>query len=66
VIHQDSEKPVLFVPHFFSGASWLFAELAKKGPKGLKQFASFSAKSLRSSRPKKSKISLLTKGPFYS
>jgi hypothetical protein len=28
-IHQDGEKPVVFVPHFFSGASWLFAELAK-------------------------------------
>jgi hypothetical protein len=28
-IHQDGQKPVLFVPRFFSGASWLFAELAK-------------------------------------
>jgi hypothetical protein len=29
-LHQDGKKPVLFVPHFFSGDSWLFAELAKK------------------------------------
>jgi hypothetical protein len=28
-IHQYGEKPVLFVPAFFSGAFWLFAELAK-------------------------------------
>jgi hypothetical protein len=28
-IDQDGGKSVLFVPYFFSGASWLFAELAK-------------------------------------
>jgi hypothetical protein len=40
-IHQDGKKPVLFVPHFFSGASWLFAELAKtkaQGPQTVRQF----------------------------
>jgi hypothetical protein len=31
-IDQNGEKPVLFVPYFFSGASWFFAELAKTRP----------------------------------
>jgi hypothetical protein len=48
---------------FFSGASWLFAELAKIRPKGLKPFASLNARSLRSSQPKKSKCHF-AKGPL--
>jgi hypothetical protein len=40
-IHQDGEKPVLLALHFFSGASWLFAQLAKtkaQGPQTVRPF----------------------------
>jgi hypothetical protein len=36
-----AKKPVLFVPHFFSVASWRFAEQPKtkaQGPQAVRQF----------------------------
>jgi hypothetical protein len=52
-IHQDGEKPVLFVPYFFRALLGFLLNWQKQRPEGLKPFASFSAKSLRISHPKK-------------
>jgi hypothetical protein len=62
-IHQDGEKPVLFVPYFFRELLGFLLNWRKQRPEGLKPFASFNAKSLRSSHPKKNKCHF-TKGPF--
>jgi hypothetical protein len=63
-IHQDGEKPVLFVPYFFRELLGFLLNWRKQRPKGLKPFASFSEKSLRISHPRKNKCHF-TKGPFY-
>jgi hypothetical protein len=62
-IHQDGEKPVLFVPYFFRELPGFLLNRRKQRPKGLKPFASSIAKSLRIFHPKKNKCHF-TKGPF--
>jgi hypothetical protein len=55
-MYHHGKKPVLFVPHFFLEAYWLFAELAKNRPKGLRQFTSFNAKAFEALIRKKMKV----------
>jgi hypothetical protein len=52
-IHQDGEKPVLFVPYFFPELLGFLLNGRKQRPEGLKPFARFNAKRLRSSHQKK-------------
>jgi hypothetical protein len=46
-LHQDGEKPVLFVPYFFRERLGFFLNWRKQRPEDLKPFAGFNAKSLR-------------------
>jgi hypothetical protein len=47
-IHQDGEKPVLFVPYFFRELLGFLLNWRKQRPKGLKPFARFRAKAFES------------------
>jgi hypothetical protein len=63
-IHQDGEKPVLFVPYFFRELLGFLLNWRKQRPKGLKQFARFSAKNLRISLIRKKVNVTSQKGLF--
>ena len=57
-IHQDGEKPVLFVPYFFRELLGLLLNWRKQRPKGLRPFASFGAKRLRISHSSEKKVNV--------
>jgi hypothetical protein len=47
-IHQDDEKPVLFVPYFFRELLGFLLNWRKQRPEGLKPFASLARKTFES------------------